>query len=142
VFDASCKVNGPSLNECLYSGPNLLARIFDILIRFRLNRIEILADIKQAFLKIPISSEHRNYLQTHLLDELAYHFDVIGVTETRIKQDAFIDFNPSMPNYNFEFVHTPFAAGGVGMYIDSSLKYKILERSSNESYQALWIEIQ
>jgi hypothetical protein len=57
-------------------------------------------------------------------------------------QDAFIDFNPSMPNYNFEFVHTPLAAGGVGMYIDSSLKYKILERSSNESYQALWIEIQ
>ena len=52
-------------------------------------------------------------LQTHLLDELAYHFDVIGVTETRIKQDAFIDFNPSMPNYNFEFVHTPLAAGFV-----------------------------
>ena len=81
-------------------------------------------------------------LQTHLLDELAYHFDVIGVTETRIKQDAFIDFNPSMPNYNFEFVHTPLAAGGVGMYTDRSLKYKILEKSSNESYQALWIEIQ
>ena len=63
VFDASCKVNGPSLNECLYSGPNLLARIFDILIRFRLNRIGILADIKQAFLNIVISSEHRNYLR-------------------------------------------------------------------------------
>ena len=63
VFDASCKVNVPSLNECLYSGPNLLARIFDILIRFRQNRIGILADIKQAFLKIPISSEHRNYLR-------------------------------------------------------------------------------
>ena len=28
------------------------------------------------------------------------------------------------------------------MYIDRSLKYKILEKSSNESYQALWIEIQ
>ena len=63
VFDASCKVNGPSLNECLYSGPNLLARIFDILIRFRLNRIGILADIKQAFLNRAISSEHRNYLR-------------------------------------------------------------------------------
>jgi hypothetical protein len=63
VFDASCKVNGPSLNECLYSGPNLLAIIFDILIRFRLNRIGILADIKQAFLNIAISPEHRNYLR-------------------------------------------------------------------------------
>ena len=56
-------------------------------------------------------------LETHLLDELAYNFDVIGVTETRIKQDVVTDFNPSMPNYNFEFVHTPLAAGGVGICI-------------------------
>ena len=57
VFDASCKVNGPSLNECLYSGPNLIAKIFDILMRFRLNKIGILADIRQAFLNIAISRE-------------------------------------------------------------------------------------
>ncbi len=59
VFDASCKVNGPSLNECLYSGPNLL----DILIRFRFNTIAIMADIKQAFLNVAISPEHRDYLR-------------------------------------------------------------------------------
>ena len=28
------------------------------------------------------------------------------------------------------------------MYINGSLKYKMLEKSSNEFYQALWIEIQ
>ena len=49
VFDASCGINGPSLNECLYSGPNMLGKIFDILLRFRLNRIAFTADIKQAF---------------------------------------------------------------------------------------------
>ena len=32
VFDASCSMNGPSLIECLYSGPNLLTKIFDVLI--------------------------------------------------------------------------------------------------------------
>ena len=43
VFDASCKVNGvPSLNDCLYSGPNLLCKIYDILFRFRLNKIYFL----------------------------------------------------------------------------------------------------
>ena len=63
VFDASCKVNGPSLNECLYSGPNLIAKIFDILMRFRLNTIGILADIRQAFLNIAISREHRDYVR-------------------------------------------------------------------------------
>lgn len=33
VFDASCSTNGTSPNECLYSGPNLLTKIFDILIK-------------------------------------------------------------------------------------------------------------
>ena len=63
VFDASCKVNGPSLNECLYSGPNLIAKIFDILLRFRLNKIGVLADIKQAFLNVGIAAQHRGYLR-------------------------------------------------------------------------------
>ena len=63
VFDASCKVNGPSLIECLYSGPNLIAKIFDILLRFRFNKIGILADITQAFLNIAIDKSHRDYLR-------------------------------------------------------------------------------
>ena len=63
VFDASCKVSGPSLNECLYSGPNLIVKIFDILLRFRLNKIGVLADIKQAFLNVGIATQHRDYLR-------------------------------------------------------------------------------
>ena len=63
VFDASCASDGPSLNDCLYSGPNLLSKIFDILLRFRFNFIAILADIKQAFLNVEISKEHRDFLR-------------------------------------------------------------------------------
>ena len=79
--------------------------------------------------------------QTHLLEELGHHFDIIGVTETRINQHKIVDFNPTIPKYNFEFVPTPLAAGGVGMYINSLMNYKILEKSSTNSFQALWIEI-
>ena len=57
--------------------------------------------------------------QTHLLDELNFHFSVIGVTETRIRIANSIDFNPEIPGYTFEYVPTPLSAGGVGMYIDS-----------------------
>ena len=63
VFNASCSNSGPSLNDCLYSGPNLLEKIFDILLRFRLNYIGILANIQQAFLNIEISTEHTDFLR-------------------------------------------------------------------------------
>ncbi len=63
IFYASCKVNGPSLNECSYAGLNLIGKIFDVLVRFRFNKIGLLADIKQAFLNIEMASEHRDYLQ-------------------------------------------------------------------------------
>ena len=44
VFDALAKSSGPSLNECLYPGPNMLSHIFDILLRFRSKKIGILSD--------------------------------------------------------------------------------------------------
>ena len=79
--------------------------------------------------------------QTHLLDELNFHFSVIGVTETRIRNANSIDFIPEIPGSTFEYVPTPLSAGGVGMYIDSELRYTVLEKSSNEAFQALWVEI-
>lgn len=63
VFDASAATQGVSLNDCLYPGPNLLSKIFDILLRFRLNKIAILADIKQAFLNIGIHKEDQDFLR-------------------------------------------------------------------------------
>ena len=34
VYDASAKINGPSLNDCLYTGPKFGQKIMDIIIRF------------------------------------------------------------------------------------------------------------
>ena len=58
-------------------------------------------------------------LQIHLLRELAYNFNVIGVTEIKIRDNTCNDFNPELVNYHdqFKFVPTPLASGGVGMYI-------------------------
>ena len=54
----------------------------------------------------------------------------------------FNDFNPELENYQFEFVPTPLASGGVGMYIHVDLKYTVLEKCSNNAFQALWVEIE
>ena len=63
MFDAPCASERSSLNNCLYCGPNFLSKIFNILLRFRSNFIAILADIKQAFLNVEISKEHRDFLR-------------------------------------------------------------------------------
>ena len=79
-----------------------------------------------------VRSLNRNLenLQSHLLEELDFHFDVIGVTETKITNSNLEGFISSIPGYNFEYVLTPLSAGVVGMFIDAALDYIILEKTS------------
>ena len=80
--------------------------------------------------------------QVHLLDELDYNFSLIGVSETKINNLNDVDFDPSIPGYVFEHVPTPLASGGVGLYINDSLKYTVIEKTSEVAFQALRTEIQ
>ena len=74
VFDASAHLNNqPSLNDTLYAGPCLLPLLFDILIRFRIGKIGIVADLQQAFLQIEIDNEHRNFLRFLWFDDISLH---------------------------------------------------------------------
>ncbi|XP_060575793.1 uncharacterized protein LOC132733209 [Ruditapes philippinarum] len=54
VYDASskCKPEYSSLNECLHRGPVMLHDLCGLLMRFRLHKIAIIADIEKAFLQI------------------------------------------------------------------------------------------
>ena len=79
--------------------------------------------------------------QVHLLDELNFDFSIIGVSETKIISGKNLDFNPNIPGYIFEYAPTPLTSGGVCLYINESLKYTVIEKTSNEDFQALWIEI-
>ena len=57
VYDGSAKTTSDtvSLNDCLKTGPNLIPKLFDILIRFRWHFIALTADIEKAFLNIEIA---------------------------------------------------------------------------------------
>ena len=63
VFDASAKCDGPSLNECLYTGPKFDQSILDILLRFRMHQVALTADIERAFLMVSISEQDRDVLR-------------------------------------------------------------------------------
>ena len=62
VFDASCKsrVEGPSLNVILESGPSLTPLLTDVLLKFRSFNYVLVADIEKVFLQINLNPDHRN----------------------------------------------------------------------------------
>ena len=85
-----------------------------------------------------VSINHNLENSTLLLDELDFQFSLIGVTETKITNE-----NGSfscIPGYIFDFVPTPLASGGVGLFIHESLNYTVLENISNEAFQALGLK--
>ncbi|UYV73196.1 hypothetical protein LAZ67_10002163 [Cordylochernes scorpioides] len=65
VFDASCKKKGLlSLNQCLEKGDNLIELIPDLLLRFRLGKYGIIADMRKAFLQIQFVSNRVKEITT------------------------------------------------------------------------------
>ncbi|GFX25868.1 uncharacterized protein TNCV_2640121 [Trichonephila clavipes] len=58
VFDASSQL---SLNDCLHTGLNFIPNLFFLLIKFRVNPIAFVADIKMAFLMIEIDESERDF---------------------------------------------------------------------------------
>ena len=65
VFDGAAKAfkRDRSINECLMKGPQLLPKIFPLLIRFRTFQFGFTADISKAFLMISIDECDRNFLR-------------------------------------------------------------------------------
>ncbi|KAI5707587.1 hypothetical protein M8J77_005435 [Diaphorina citri] len=63
VMNASCKSgkNSHSLNDMLYRGPVLLENLGSLLLRFRMHKYGVIADIEKAFLCIGLNEEDRDF---------------------------------------------------------------------------------
>ena len=59
VFDAAAG-HPKALNDCIRTGPNLIADLTGILLRFRFNRIGITADLEKAFLQLSLHPADRD----------------------------------------------------------------------------------
>ena len=113
VFDASCS-NGssPSLNDCLYPGPNLLCKIFDILLRFQSNPIAILSNIKQAFLNIEIAKVHQDFLRLLWFED---------------------PFNPSSELVIYRFLRLVFGLTSSPFILNATIRHHLQKFSSSDS---------
>ena len=65
VMDASAKPNGSSvsLNDCLYTGPNLIVNMCTLLLKFRTEKFAACADVEKAFLNIMLREADRDVLR-------------------------------------------------------------------------------
>ena len=72
VFDGSAKhgTTALSINKCLEKGPNLVPRLFDVLVKFRGYPIGIMADVEKAFHQIQINPDDRRMLRFLWFDDI------------------------------------------------------------------------
>ena len=85
VYDGSASSNDdPSLNDCLQVGPNLIPKLFNVLIQFRCHQVTLVADIEKAFLMVSIVEEDRDMLRfLWLKDPLMLHSEIVWLRFAR-----------------------------------------------------------
>ena len=97
---------------------------------YSLAEISKLNPVNESFslfhLNIKNLSAHHDEL-TLLLSNLKFKFDVIGISETKELSDKGFLSNVGIPGYNIHSQPTNSFAGGVALYIKSTLDYKIRE---------------
>ncbi|XP_068225252.1 uncharacterized protein [Palaemon carinicauda] len=71
VYNCSAKPSksSASLNDCLMTGPPLTEKLFDLLVRFRMNKFACIADIEKAFLQIGLQQHHRDFTRFLWLED-------------------------------------------------------------------------
>ena len=62
VFDCSARYQEMSLNQAVFSGPDLANSLVGVLLRFRLNDIAVLSDVKEMFHQVKVPIEQQCYL--------------------------------------------------------------------------------
>ena len=70
VYDASAKSDGASLNDCLHASPALTQSIYDIMTRFRNQRVAILGDIEKVFLMVHMNETNKDVLCFLWVDDI------------------------------------------------------------------------
>lgn len=57
VFDGAAKSEGKSLNDFLLKGPDLLQKLEEVLMRFRVHKIALIADVKEMFHQVKLRED-------------------------------------------------------------------------------------
>ena len=79
-----------------------------------------------------------------LLDTLGHKFDIVGISETKIRESNEPLINIKLPGYEFIQIPTKSHFGGVVFFIKEDINYKIrhdLSKSIFEVSESIFIEL-
>ena len=145
VYDASARSgrNTPSLNDCLYAGPQLSPLIYDILLRFRVHKVALIGDIEKAFLNVSVHPRDRDYLRFLWIDEITssrpklqvYRFARVafGVSSSPFLLNATIRHHLSSADIPREFAERVLKS----LYVDDFVSRDDSDSSVLEMYENL-----
>ncbi|VDI26440.1 Hypothetical predicted protein [Mytilus galloprovincialis] len=87
VYNCSCRANdsSPCLNDCLATYPPIMTDLTEILVRFRMYKYAVTADIEKAFLHIELDVDDRDVTRFYWLENpmdtesrlITYRFKVV-----------------------------------------------------------------
>ena len=85
VYDASAHLDAPLLNDCQHVGSKLSQKILDILLRFRVHCVAVIADIEKAIIMVSMARKDQDVLRfLWFKDALANQRDLIQPQFTRV----------------------------------------------------------
>ena len=103
VYDASAKVaGGPSLNDCLHKGPKFNQLILDILLRFRVFKYALTADLEKAFLQVSVVQDDCDVLRFLWVNDI--HEDPPNIRALRFTRVVFgVSASPFLLNATLKY---------------------------------------
>ena len=124
VFDASAKTRkaNRSLNECLYRGPVILEDLCGLLMRFRLNKVALIADVEKAFLQVGLQPDDRDVTRFFWLKD---------VTKPTLENNVQILRFTRVP---FGMISSPFLLAATIKYHLNTAETPVTKKISNNMY--------
>ena len=124
VYDASAKSKKEhkSLNECMYRGPVILEDLCTLLLKFRTNKIAMVADIEKAFHQIALQKNDRDATRFLWLRDTSK-----PVTEDNLQVYRFT-------RVPFGVISSPFLLGGSVQHHLKGTKTETASKISKELY--------